>query len=416
MSDRIGVYVTTEQRLLAYKDQVFAEAVGGNDFWLRYLDSFSWVTVVARVQQVDKLPKFAVPMSDQRIRFALLPNYYGPAQLLQNLPGLWSRTRQIAAESSAFILRVPGMLGTFLYRHLRSRNWPYAVEVVGDPNDSLSLRAIGKSWARIVHPLAVREMRQQCRDAAAASYVTAKTLQNAYPSHAGFVTHYSSIELSQELVNLAQNMHDAYSQIANLYTENVPHLIFVGSLSQRIKGLHVLLNALNICLQKNLQFHLHILGDGKHRKEYEQLVSRLKLDDAVTFHGFVKQGNEVFQHLRQADLFVMPSLMEGLPRAMIEAMACGLPCIGSRIGGIPELLEPQDIFPPGNAPVLAEAIMNMINDSERMKRAGARNREMALQYRAQVLRPRRRAMYDHLRDITLQHIKPQQQERVKGFG
>lgn len=410
MSEQIGVYVTTEQRLLAYKGEIFAEAVGGNDFWLRYLDSFDWLKIVARCQQVEELPKFAIPINDHRIQFALLPNYYGPGQLLRSLTNLWAQTKQISNDKAAYILRVPGMLGTFLYRHLCARDWPYAVEVVGDPNDSLSLQAIGKSWARIIRPLAVREMRKQCRDATAAAYVTAQTLQSGYPSQANFVTHYSSIELPQELIDPVQNDHELGLNGAISKSINIPQLIFVGSLSQRYKGLHVLLNALKIDRDKNLNFHLHILGDGSHRQEYEQLTSQLGLDKSVTFHGFVKQGHEVFQHLRQADLFLMPSLMEGLPRAMIEAMACGLPCIGSRIGGIPELLEAQDIVPPGDAPALADAIFSMVNDHKRMRRTGTRNREVALQYRSQVLRPRRQEMYDYLRDITTQKIMSEESE------
>ena len=184
----------------------------------------------------------------------------------------------------------------------------------------------------------------------------------------------------------------------------IPRIIFVGSLSQRYKGLHVLLQALKACRLQNIVLNLEVLGDGIYRSYYELMAYQLGLDEVVVFRGYVKQGKEVFNLLYNSDLFVMPSLVEGLPRAMIEAMACGLPCIGSRIGGIPELLSVEDMVPPGDSQALAKAIIAMLNNPDRMELAGQRNREVAMEYGSDVLRSRRQRFYDYVRDITLEQL------------
>ena len=176
----------------------------------------------------------------------------------------------------------------------------------------------------------------------------------------------------------------------------------------------MLLQALKTCRLHNVELNLEVLGDGAYRTEYELMTSQLGLDEIVTFRGYVKQGKEVFTMLSKANLFVMPSLVEGLPRAMIEAMACGLPCVGSRIGGIPELLASEDMVPPGDAQALAETIMAMVNNPTRMALAGQRNREAAMEYHPDVLRSKRLQFYNYLRDITLEQ-RPRSSQSSKFY-
>jgi glycosyltransferase involved in cell wall biosynthesis len=99
-------------------------------------------------------------------------------------------------------------------------------------------------------------------------------------------------------------------------------------------------------------------------------------------------------------MFVMPSRSEGLPRAMVEAMARGLPCIGSRVGGITELLPLEDTVPVGDPGALANAIQTVLRDPKRLERMSERNLATASEYRADVLRARRIAVYRYLRDRT----------------
>jgi len=99
-------------------------------------------------------------------------------------------------------------------------------------------------------------------------------------------------------------------------------------------------------------------------------------------------------------MFVLPSRVEGLPRAMIEAMARALPCIGSSVGGIPELLAPEDIVPPGDIKALADKIREVLSTPGRLEKMSARNLEHARQYSEDALRINRNRLYRHLKEIT----------------
>ena len=92
----------------------------------------------------------------------------------------------------------------------------------------------------------------------------------------------------------------------------------------------------------------------------------------------------------------MVSRTEGLPRALIEAMACGLPCIGSRVGGIPELLEPVALVAPGNSKELAEKIYEFVTDTTLLNSQAVRNWNEAKNYHDKILSQRRMAFYQHV--------------------
>ena len=92
-----------------------------------------------------------------------------------------------------------------------------------------------------------------------------------------------------------------------------------------------------------------------------------------------------------ADLFVLPSRGEGLPRAAIEAMARGLPVLGTTVGGFPELLPDDDLVPPGDVRSLVNKIREVLGSPERMTTMSARNLEQAREYRQEKLRSRQTA-------------------------
>ena len=116
-------------------------------------------------------------------------------------------------------------------------------------------------------------------------------------------------------------------------------MITVASLDPK-KGIDHLLNALGVLSAERRDFALDVVGDGPRREEYEQLARRLGVEDLVVFHGASPKA-DVVRLMRRADALVLPSLTENLPLAIIEAMACGLPVIASRVGGIPEMVDDQ---------------------------------------------------------------------------
>ncbi len=104
--------------------------------------------------------------------------------------------------------------------------------------------------------------------------------------------------------------------------------------------------------------------------------------------------------LDQADLFVLPSRQEGLPRALLEAMARALPAIGSTAGGIPELLPPEDLVAPADIGALAAKIAEVLTDPARLQAMSARNLAKARGYRDQLTSRHRERYLLELRRLT----------------
>jgi glycosyltransferase involved in cell wall biosynthesis len=166
------------------------------------------------------------------------------------------------------------------------------------------------------------------------------------------------------------------------------------------KGADILLEALAECRARGRILKAEFIGGGRALPHLQELSSRLGLENQVTWLGWLPAGRPVSDRLDAADLFVMPSKTEGLPKAMIEAMARALPCIGSKVGGIPELLSSEDLFPPGDPLALADKLMEIVDDPGRMTQMSARNLAAAWEYSEEELRTRHQEFYRRIRQLS----------------
>jgi N-acetyl-alpha-D-glucosaminyl L-malate synthase BshA len=126
-----------------------------------------------------------------------------------------------------------------------------------------------------------------------------------------------------------------------------------------------------------LPARLMLIGDGPDRSTAEYLARKLGVQDRVHFLG--KQDN-VNELLPLADLMLMPSEMESFGLAALEAMACRVPAIATRVGGVPELIEDGKnglLFEPGDVDAMAEAAIALLNDPPRLEELSAAARKTA---------------------------------------
>ena len=134
---------------------------------------------------------------------------------------------------------------------------------------------------------------------------------------------------------------------------------YVGRLD-RIKGVHILVTAFARLRTEFPAVRLVIVGGGDQRKRLESLAQDLDLGGSVIFAG---EQHDAAAHLAAVDLFVLPSLTEGLGLSLVEAMAAGLPVVASRAGGIPEVVSHDEtglLFAPGNSEDLASCLNEMM--------------------------------------------------------
>lgn len=352
--------------------EAYANAQATYPHWLRYLAVFEEVRVIARSELVASPPAGYQRLDGPGVTFLPVPPYQGPLGLLRQLPAVRRQLGQIG-DDEAVIVQLSGLLGhlTAGWRALRRR--PYGVMVVNDPY--LGYAPHGAGARRVAHQL-IRTVltaltRRQVWGAAATQYVTRTALQRRYPARPGQPQFgVSDIDLRPE----------AYAAQPRVYRGPARRAVIVGNLQLPHKGVDLALTALAQLRAEGLDVSLQVIGEGGLRPSLEAQARHLGVADACTFVGARATPAQVREDLRQADLFLIPSRTEGLPRALLEGLAQALPALGADVGGIPELLAPGALFPAEDAGALARQWRRWATDPARLTAQSARNLEVARGY------------------------------------
>ena len=158
-------------------------------------------------------------------------------------------------------------------------------------------------------------------------------------------------------------------------------IIFVGTLVPG-KGVRYLIEAMGIIKEKQPETRLLIIGDGKERDSLEASVKRLNLEGWVTFAGRINNA-KVPEYLAASDIFILPSLSEGFPNVIAEAMAAGLPVVTTNVRGLSEIVTDGRngfLVEPENPAQLAERILFVLSDDVLRKKMSASNMAWAEQH------------------------------------
>jgi glycosyltransferase involved in cell wall biosynthesis len=167
----------------------------------------------------------------------------------------------------------------------------------------------------------------------------------------------------------------SYSRIRDLHSK--PRLLFVGRLTVQ-KNLPLLLAALDGVSDR---FETTLVGRGELEAELKSQVRDLQLQN-VRFHG-AAQGNELVRLYQDADVFVLPSVLEGMPLALLEAMASGLPIVGTDVPGTRDLVAPGEngvLVKLGEPSELRQALLEVTSDSQRYRSMSGVSRAIASTY------------------------------------
>jgi glycosyltransferase involved in cell wall biosynthesis len=400
------VVVALDFRFEATPDgSIWSSTAYSHTFWQRYLDVFDGVRIVARAASVQEPQPGDRRVDGPSVEFLPVPFYLGPAQYLLRARQIRRAAHRAIGEHDAVILRVGSQLANCLTQVLWRSRRPYGLEVVGDPQDAFAPRAIRHPLRPFLRWRNTRVLRRQCANACGAAYVTESALQSRYPC--------PQFQAAVSDVDLTGNFSTG-SPVTTHSSLGERRLVFVGSLEQMYKGPDVLLDALAICLRANPAFRLTLIGEGRHLPELKVQAAALGIQEHVRFTGRLASGEAIQKELDRSSLFVLPSRTEGLPRAMVEAMARGLPCVGTEVGGIPELLAAEDTVPAGCARSLARKILEVTSDPNRMRHMSDRNFQNAMRFREELLSPRRIGFYRHVKDVTTQWLSNREQSGLQG--
>lgn len=355
-------------------------SIGFNDKILsRYEDIFGEVGFVTRVERDVASYVESDKLSVDRFRVIEYPNYL-------TLKGLFadkSKSNKLLEEEisgcDALIIRLPSFLGSKCVKIARKYNKPFLIEMVGCPWDSLRNHGI---TGKVLAPYMYLKTKMQVKNATNVLYVTNKFLQRRYPT-IGKQVGCSDVEL----LSVDSGIIDRSSNVR----ENDKRIIIgtVGKIDLKYKGHATVIKAAKILKSKGYDVHYQIVGPGE--KNYlGSIIQESGMSNNVTLVGSMGH-DEIFNWLDTIDVYVQPSLTEGMPRALIEAMSRGCPCVASNAGGMPELLEEKYIFKKGNAKQLADILMK--SQSNGLYVQSARNAEFTKQFAPEIIKEKRETFY-----------------------
>ena len=181
--------------------------------------------------------------------------------------------------------------------------------------------------------------------------------------------------------------------------EKYPIVIFVGRLIEK-KNIHVLINAIARLKKKFPRIRLLVAGEGPYKKELINQVRRLDLIKSVNFLGYV---DDIYSLYKMCDCFVLPSKTEGMPIALLEAMACKLPIIASAVGSVPKIVTHEVdalLIEPDNEEELYQALWRLLNNPLLKKNLGGNARKnFLINYTSDLMADRYKEFYDRILTI-----------------
>jgi glycosyltransferase involved in cell wall biosynthesis len=365
-----ALVIASELRARRSPDGAFWVASGfGHDYWSNVLGAPLPSTLVVRSEDIADEPAAAARLDGELVDVVALP----PLRLAPSLPLDVVRALVILWRHDLPgipVLRFPGITPSLVLLVTVLRRRRYAVQVVGDPIDVAFRAGVGGRPGRIAGVAQWAILRFACRRAAVCAYVTQGYLQRRYPPG----PRATSLAVSNVVLGTPQE-----GSAARVRGGSVRRLVTVASLDQPYKRVDLLVEALALLRAEGWDVDLDIVGGGRLLGEIDEQCRRLGIDQHVERHGSVDPGR-VRELLRRADLFVLCSDTEGLPRALVEAMAEGLPCVASEVGGVPELLGPEARFEPGSLVGLVGALRRFLVSPTLRELAATRNLERATNF------------------------------------
>lgn len=374
-----------------YKDVngVYCSTTMTDDLFSRYLTVCDELVVATRVYAINKTyqeahqEKITLP----NLRFLDLPNL----NTFKALFGLVSKCRKLfekeIAQCDLIFIRggINAVLGVDAARKLHK---PYLVESSGSAWDSYWNHSFA---GKCIAPYMEYRARKDIKEADFVVYVTEKWLQGEYPTN-GKWTYASNVILKSIDESVLPKRKRKISAMDKKQ-------IVIGTTAglNRMKGQQFVIEAMQL-LKEDVDIRYQLVGSGD-SAYLNSLVQKLGLADKVEFKGQMSH-NEVLTWLDSLDLYVQPSLQEGLPRSVIEAMSRACPVIGSRTAGIPELIAENCVFERKSPRAIALAILHILRD-DNMDINSERNFNKAKEYELHILNERRNKLYLEYRDYAV---------------
>ncbi len=343
----------------------------------RYFKYFDEITFLSRMVEDENAKNILEPVLDNRIIFEGISSY---TELFN--PETKKRIEKIVEQADAVIVRLPCDLAEVVQNIAQKSGKPVIAEVVACSFGALWYH----SWkGRLVSGIYYFRLKKQVKKADHVMYVTQSFLQNRYPASGDYIG-ISDVDIG-ELE--AEALKKRLLKIKDYSKDKKIILGTIGAVYVKYKGQRYVLKAMASLIKKGYNLEYQMVGGGTPTKLIK-LAERLGIKDRIIFTGSLKH-EDVFRWLDTIDIYVQPSDIEGLPRSMVEALSRACPMIGTRVGGIPELIEDKWTFKRKDIKGLEKVLEQMINAN--LHEIAQINYEKAKEYTNSSLNPRRDSYY-----------------------
>jgi phosphatidylinositol alpha-1,6-mannosyltransferase len=378
--------LVVDQRFLQSPNgAVWSHSPPAYPFFEQALEVFDRVRLIARTSAISVTPANARRVDGPAVEVMPVPSFVGPFQYLRKRSAVSATLDRIARLDGAFLLRIPSQTAFLIASRLDHLHRPYAVELLTDPHDFFAPGVSAHGLAYLFRPYFCRRSRETCARSVAANFVTGSRTLAAHPTpRALWNGNVSDVDLPAE----------AFPTLSRRRPDRPLAIVTVGFLDLLYKGQDLLIRSLATCHRQGLDFRLSFVGDGENRPRLLALASSLGIGGRVHITGPLGGPTEVRAHLEQSDLFVLPSRAEGIPRALLEAMAAGLPAICSNVGAMPDLLPSRWVIPASDEAALGAKLMEFAKHRDLWPELGAQNQLAARAFERSILRPQRKAFYE----------------------
>ena len=380
--------------------EVWVDEQSDSKFWERYLSVFEEVVVCARFRRSDSYNINNLLLSDhENVSFVELPNTRGVGALVKKYSEMKRIMKEAIENCDRIIFRAPSPMSMVAYPLVKKSGKPFAVEIMNNPATHYSPSAMHNIYQPIIQKLTINHTKSICRTANGVSYVTERFLQELYPSTASFEgeskkyfeSSYSTIRMEKSRYYFEEWDHQPPNEIT---------LIHTGKMQDNRKGQDIFIKTIHLLRRKGYNVKGILVGDGVMRKTFEQLADTLNVHNAVEFTGWKAGFEAVQRELKRAQIAVFPSMGEGLPRSVIEAMAQGVLCFGSKVDGICELLDDDCLVPDFTSECFAAHIQKYLDDWSKVLSERQKQYSVSLRYEHSLLEKRRTEFYMKLREVN----------------
>lgn len=293
--------------------------------------------------------------------------------------------RLLVQRCDFLIVHTPSSLSNLASYYARRFNKPYMTVSVGCVWDAL----VNHSFrGKLLAPIEYYGMRKAVKKSNYSVYVTSEFLQSRYPTE-GQMLGCSDVAIKEIDIQIYNTRKDKLSEYDNRSSE--VKIVTTAAVDNPYKGQEYVIKAVKFLVSQGYNFHYYLIGPGR-QDRLAKLVHDLKIDDHIHFLGGMPH-QEIFNVLQTMDIYIQPSRLEALPRALIEAMSMGLPCFATNVGGIPELLEHDCLFAKGDIKKISQLLLS---SKEKLMICSEKNYEKAKNYLPSVLKQKRDSFFNQI--------------------